>query len=300
MIIDDRLSILTTIEEDAFAAFVIVMFAAFVMTDVAFFVRIASTVARPPMFTTIARIDDAFGARLRETTTMTTRIAFRWAFEAERAMMTERANLFDASFAVIFTQGDQRAMIVMASRFDYADAFLARSSVTMFGVARIGDASKLRTRASIARAMMTFGQTTFADTARIGTAEGFTAFAFDAGTTTSLVFFPSVFASFRRSRQSESRASANSSTTTIAIFQSFEIVLFAAAAGIIELNALTARSVVAPTTFVIMTTPVFHAFTTTTAIVVPASSVRRIQHKESGQSQENDDDRFGRRHFFDF
>jgi hypothetical protein len=185
--------------EDAFA----MMFETVaVFEPIAFVVRIASAVARPPMFATIARIDDAFGARLRVALTVLARIAMLTRIESERAMMEWATfDCQDFGGAMIFTTSDQRTMIVTAARFGDAEAFLARTQMTGYGVAWIGDASILLAWASVARTMMTFGQTTFADATRIVTTEGFTAFAFQTRTAATIVsVVPSVFASFGWSR----------------------------------------------------------------------------------------------------
>jgi hypothetical protein len=181
----------------------IVMITMIVMVVVAFVVRIALAVARPPMFATIARIDDAFRSWLRRASTMLARIVVQWAFEFVRAMM--RAFMFDdhqsLSWAVIFTIGHQWTMIAGAFRLGHADAFLARSQLRSDGVARIGDASILLARAFGAWTMMTFGQTTFANTTRIGTAVRFTTFAIQTWTWAFVgAVFPFVFAAMRWSR----------------------------------------------------------------------------------------------------
>jgi len=157
-----------------------------VMIVVAFVVRIAFAVARPPMFATIARIDDTFRSRLRRASTMFAAILFRWTGVVFVRAMMRALMIFDHWswwwWAVIFTIGHQWTMIAVAFRFGYADAFLARFQMRLNGVARIGDASILRTRAFGARTMNTFGHATFANTARIGTTMGFLAFAFQTWT----------------------------------------------------------------------------------------------------------------------
>jgi len=202
------------------------------------------------------------------------------------------------SRAMIFTMSHQRTRMTVTFGRRYANAFFARTKLRLNCDTRIRLASILLAGAFGAWTWRWFGDATFSLVAGIRTTMGFTTFAFQFWTRTSIgAIFPFVFASLRWFGERVFRAGWCSLATRLTIVQQFEIVLIATASGIIELDALTASDVVSPTTMVFVASTVLNLLTTTAAIVSTTMSVHRIEQDESGQGdQANDDDRF-MRHF---
>jgi len=204
-------------------------------------VESSAVVIGPPMFSAIARIGDAFGFGLGIATTTLTRIAFRWTFDSDRAMMV----LTHGWRTMIFTMSDQRARFLIAFRRWQRHAFFARTSILDGGVARIGDASILWARASIARSVMAFRNAALAASTRIRSTVGSFAALMAVQTRTRATVrtvVPFIFASSVRRGQPVFRAWSSLLATIVAFVLVIENVIFivAVAAGIIEWNALAA------------------------------------------------------------
>jgi predicted peptidase len=73
-----------------------------------------------------------------------------------------------------------------------------------------------------------------------------------------------------------------------------KIVIVAAATGIIERNATTARDVVRPTTMMTMATTVFDSLTATLVTIVTTATVRGHQRAQNGTDEQQNDEFRGR------
>jgi len=92
--------------------------------EVAFVVAAGLAIVGPPVFATVAWIDDAFGVRMTMASAAFARIALWWTFDDDGAVMTV---VVDWAVAVIFTMSDQWARFVVAMWGRHGNAFLAWS-----------------------------------------------------------------------------------------------------------------------------------------------------------------------------
>jgi len=242
------------------------------------------------VFATVAWIDDAFGLWTARASTVMARVAFAWTFDDVSAVttMVEWAFVATAAVAVVFTMGDQWARFVVAIGGRHSDAFLAWSQMTRNDEARIGFASILFARALVAWTF--FDDAPLSGVARIRTAVRLFAIAVQFRTRARVgAVVPFVVASVWWFWQCEFRAGWSSPTAIVAFFQRREIVLIAAAAGIIERDALTASDIVGPATNVIMASTVFDFLTAAMTIVSTATSVHQTQKRRSDDSEQKDE-----------
>lgn len=196
--------------------------------------------------------------------------------------------------AVAFTMSDQRARRVMTSWSRQGDASFARTEMSGDFEARIGLALVLAA-GTFSAFVDTFWDATLATSTSIRATMASSAIALQFWATAVVgSVVPPVIATVWRPWQSERWTRSGAGAAVRTFLESLEIIVFETAAGIFELLAPTARSVVRPSSLVPMTRTGSAPPTTAIVVVSFASGVDQIEQENRRRNERtNDDDRFG-------